>query len=88
MSAFTREIIATDGAPAAIGPYSQAVKTNGMLYVSGCIGIKRELGKLVDGGIGAQTRQVMENMKAIVEAGGSSMEKVVKKTGRMTAIYS
>ena len=78
----------TDGAPAAIGPYSQAVKTNGMLYVSGCIGIKRELGKLVDGGIGAQTRQVMENMKAIVEAGGSSMDKVVKTTVLMTDISS
>ena len=88
MSAFAREIVATDGAPAAIGPYSQAVKTNGMLYVSGCIGIKRELGKLVDGGIGAQTRQVMENMKAIVEAGGSSMDKVVKTTVLMTDISS
>ena len=88
MSAFDREIISTEGAPAAIGPYSQAVKTSGMLYVSGCIGIKRELGKLVDGGIGPQTRQVMENMKAIVEAGGSSMDKVVKTTVLMTDISS
>ena len=88
MSGFSREIVATEKAPAAIGPYSQAVKANGMLYVSGCIGINRELGKLVDGGIGPQTRQVMENMKAIVEAGGSSMDKVVKTTVLMTDISS
>lgn len=86
MSAFDRTIVSSEDAPAAIGPYSQAVKSNGMLYVSGCIGIKRELGKLVDGGIGPQTRQVMENMKAIVEAGGSSMDKVVKTTVLMTDI--
>lgn len=51
-----------------------------MLYVSGCIGMDREQGALVSGGLGPQTRKVMENMKSIVEAGGSSMSRVVKCT--------
>jgi 2-iminobutanoate/2-iminopropanoate deaminase len=83
-------------APTPIGPYSQAVSYNGIVYVSGCIGIDKEIGGLVQGGIEAQTRQVMENLKNIVEASGSSMNKVLKCTilladmsyfGAVNAIY-
>jgi 2-iminobutanoate/2-iminopropanoate deaminase len=59
---------------------SQAIKAGGMLYCSGCIGIDRELGAMVEGGVAAQARKVMENMKAIIEAGGCSMSRIVKCT--------
>lgn len=58
----------------------QAIKANGMVYVSGCIGMHPETKTLVEGGVSAQARQVLENMKNIVEAAGSSMSKVVKCT--------
>ena len=57
---------------------SQAVKYGGIIYVSGCIGMHKETGKLDEGGVSGQTRQVMENMKSIVEAAGSSMDRVIK----------
>ena len=57
MSSFMhKEVVSTPNAPAAIGPYSQAIKANGMVYVSGCIGLSKDLGRLVDGGVGPQTR--------------------------------
>ena len=74
-----REIIATDKAPAAIGPYSQAVKAGEFIFVSGQLPLSAA-GELVDGGIKAQTRQVLENLRAVVEAAGRSLADVVKCT--------
>ena len=76
----TLQIINTDRAPAAIGPYSQAVVAGGMLYVSGQIPLDPKTGEVVSGGISAQTKQVLENLKAVVEAAESGMDKVVKVT--------
>ena len=74
-----KEIIFTPLAPPAVGPYSQAVKAGGMVYVSGCIGLDPTR-KMVEGGVGAQARQVLENLKNVVEAAGSDLTKVVKCT--------
>ncbi len=71
--------ISTDKAPAAIGPYSQAVKTDSLIFVSGQIPVDPETGKLVDG-IEAQTKQVFENIKAVLKAAGSDLTNVVKVT--------
>ena len=76
----SRELVQTETAPKAIGPYTQAVKANGMVYTAGQIPIDPKTGEFVSGGIAAQTRQVLENLKAVLEAGGSSLEKVVKAT--------
>lgn len=67
-------------APAAIGPYSQAMLVNGMVYTSGQIGINPETGAVVEGGIQAQAHQVMKNLDAVLTAAGSSFEKAVKTT--------
>jgi 2-iminobutanoate/2-iminopropanoate deaminase len=75
-----REIIHTEAAPAAIGPYSQGVRANGFLFVSGQIPIDPATGSFVAGGIAEQTKQSLENLKAILTAGGSSIEQVVKVT--------
>ncbi len=72
--------IATPNAPAAIGPYSQAIEAGNTLYASGQIAIDPTSGNLVEGGIEAQTRQVMKNVRAIVEAAGYTMNNVVKTT--------
>lgn len=72
--------INTDLAPAAIGPYSQAVVAGGMLFVSGQIPLDQTSGEIVSGEIGAQTKQVLENMKAVVEAAETGMANVVKVT--------
>jgi 2-iminobutanoate/2-iminopropanoate deaminase len=74
----TREIVVTAKAPGAIGPYSQAVRVENLLYTSGQIAIDPESGQLIDGDIVAQTEQVMKNLGAILEAGGSSMASVIK----------
>jgi 2-iminobutanoate/2-iminopropanoate deaminase len=79
-----REIIETKGAPAPIGPYSQAIRANGFLFVSGQIPIQPETGALIQGDIAIQTRQVMQNLSAILEAAGSSLQKVVKTTIYLT----
>lgn len=70
------QLIHTDEAPAAVGPYSQATKANGMLFVSGQLGIIPGEGKLADG-FEAQSRQALDNLKAILVQGGSSLEKVL-----------
>ena len=75
-----KTIISTPKAPAAIGPYSQAVLVNGMLFTSGVIPIAPETNTLVQGDVEAQARQAIGNLKNLIEASGSSMEKVVKTT--------
>jgi 2-iminobutanoate/2-iminopropanoate deaminase len=71
MAAKVKQAIATATAPAAIGPYSQAVHIGDLLYTSGQIALDPATGQLVEGGIEAQTRQVIENLKAVLEAGGT-----------------
>lgn len=75
-----KRIISTAHAPKAIATYSQAVESNGILFVSGQIAIDPAYGKLVEGGIIEQTRQVMQNIGAILEAAGYSFKDVVKST--------
>ena len=74
------ETVATSGAPRAIGPYSQALRAGGFLFTAGQVGFDPATGELVDGGIGEQTRQVLQNIRAILEAGGSVLAQVVKTT--------
>ena len=75
-----RQAIRTDTAPKAIGPYEQAIKTDGYIFTAGQIPIDPTSGNLVPGGIAEQTRQVLENLKAVLEAAGSSIDRVVKAT--------
>jgi 2-iminobutanoate/2-iminopropanoate deaminase len=75
-----KKIISTSKAPAAIGPYSQAVEINGTLYVSGQIPINPETGKLVEGDITVQTEQVFRNISAILGSAGYTFSDVVKST--------
>jgi len=74
------EQINTEKAPTAIGPYSQAIKADGVIYCSGQIPLDPETGKLVEGDIGIQTARVMENIKSVLEAAGCKFENVVKTT--------
>ena len=74
------ETVATSGAPRAIGPYSQALRAGGFLFTAGQVGFDPATGELVDGGIAEQTRQVLQNIRAILEAGGSGLAQVVKTT--------
>jgi len=75
-----RDIVLTDRGPKPIGPYSQAVRTNGFLFVSGQIAIDPQTGELVGAGIAAQTERALENVKGILEAAGSNLHHVVKTT--------
>jgi 2-iminobutanoate/2-iminopropanoate deaminase len=75
-----REIVATEHGPKAIGPYSQAVKANGFVFTAGQVALDPTTGSMVGTEIKAQTQRVMENLKGIVEAAGSSLHKVVKTT--------
>jgi 2-iminobutanoate/2-iminopropanoate deaminase len=79
-----REVIQTEKAPRAIGPYAQAIKTDGFLFTSGQIALDPATGKLIDGDISAQTRRVLDNLKAVLESGGSSLNQVVKATVYLT----
>jgi 2-iminobutanoate/2-iminopropanoate deaminase len=72
--------IKTDRAPQAIGPYSQAVKAGGLVYLSGQIGLSPATGELISGGIEAQTKQVLENLGQVLLAAGSGFDKVVEAT--------
>ncbi len=74
-----KRIIYTEKAPEPVGPYSQAIETNGILYISGQVPINPETGKIPDG-IEAQTKQVMENIGAILNAAGYSFGNVIKST--------
>jgi len=80
MSSPERERIQTDKAPAAIGPYSQAIKAGGFVFASGQIPIDPQTGQFVAGGIAEQTEQVLKNLSAVLEAAGSSLNLVVKTT--------
>ena len=75
-----KRIIYTSDAPAAVGPYSQAVEAGNTLYISGQIPLDPASGKLIEGGIKEQTSQVMQNIKSILEAAGYSFDQVVKCT--------
>ena len=75
-----KEIIATENAPGAIGPYSQAIKTNGMVFCSGQIPIDIATGEFVSDDVAEQTEQVLKNLSAVLEAAGTSLNNVVKTT--------
>ena len=81
-----KKVISTANAPAAIGPYSQAIITGGMLFVSGQIPLDPATGAMVEGGIEAQTTRVLDNLKAIVEAAGTTLANAVKTTVYITNI--
>jgi 2-iminobutanoate/2-iminopropanoate deaminase len=91
------ESVATPHAPAAIGPYSQAIIANGFIYTAGQIALDPATGQVVEGGISEQTTRVMANLKAVLEAAGSSFTQVIKTTvflvdmadfAEMNAVYS
>jgi 2-iminobutanoate/2-iminopropanoate deaminase len=75
-----REVIATKKAPGAVGPYSQAIRVGDFVFTAGQLGFDPATGKLVEGGIEEQTRQVLRNITAVLEAADSSLDKVVKTT--------
>lgn len=75
-----RTIVATDDAPAAIGPYSQAIVANGFVFTAGQIPLDPETMKLVEGDITAQTERVMQNLGAVLAAAGSGFDRIVKTT--------
>lgn len=74
----TRQIIQTPNAPAAVGPYSQAVRHGNLVYLSGQIGLDPAKGTLVEGGVAGQTRQVFRNLQAVCEAAGSGLDAILK----------
>lgn len=75
-----KEIISTDKAPKAIGPYSQAIKANGFIFTAGQIALDPATGQLVEGDVARQTTRVLDSLKGIVEAAGSSLDRAVKAT--------
>ena len=75
-----KEVISTAHGPKAIGPYSQAIRANGLIFISGQVAFDPATSQLVEGDIAAQTDRVIQNLKAIVEAAGSSLDKTVKTT--------
>jgi 2-iminobutanoate/2-iminopropanoate deaminase len=79
-----RKVLRTGSAPGAIGPYSQAIAAGGFLFVSGQIPLDPGPGRLVEGGIGEQVGRVLENLKAVLQAGGAGMETVVRTTVYLT----
>jgi 2-iminobutanoate/2-iminopropanoate deaminase len=93
----SKTIISTDKSPAAIGPYSQAVEVNGIVYTSGMIPVVPATGEIVEGGVEEQTKQVFENLKALLEVAGSGLDQVFKTTvfikdmndfGTINAVYA
>jgi len=80
----SKQVISTDAAPAAIGPYSQAILINGLLFASGQIPLSPETGAVVPGGIKEQAEQVMKNIQAVLKAAGSDFTQVVKTTCFLT----
>lgn len=93
----TKSVITTSAAPAAIGPYSQAIRTGNLIFTAGQAALDPATGQLVPGGITEQTKRTIENLKAVLEAAGSSLGKTVKATvflkdmkdfAAMNAIYA
>lgn len=93
----TKKVIKSDLAPAALGPYSVAIQAGHFIFTSGQLGIDPRTGALVEGGIEAETRQALTNVKNILEAAGSSLDQIVKTTvflrdmadfAKMNAIYA
>ena len=93
----TKESLTCDQVPAAIGPYSVAVSAGDLIFVSGQLGLDKDTGQMVEGGIQAQTRQALTHMNAILESAGTSMQNVVKTTvflmdmaqfAEMNAVYA
>jgi 2-iminobutanoate/2-iminopropanoate deaminase len=76
----TKQVIATSAAPSAIGPYSQAIRTGNLIFTAGQIALDPATGSIVPGGIAEQTARVLENLKAILESAGSSLDRAVKAT--------
>ena len=92
-----RQAISTEGAPKAIGPYSQAIRIGDFIFCAGQAGLEPATGNLVKGGIEAETLRVLQNLSAVLEAAGSSMSRVVKTTvfitnmdefQKMNAVYA
>ena len=77
----SREVVKTQTAPGAVGPYSQAIIANGFIFTAGQTGTVPDTRELAAGGVEAQTRQVLENLKAILTAAGTGLDRVVKTTG-------
>ena len=75
-----KEVVSSELAPKAIGPYSQAIRANGFVFCSGQIPLDPQSAQMVTGGVEEQTRRVLENLKAVLESAGSSLENVVKTT--------
>lgn len=75
-----RKVVHSENAPAAIGPYSQAIVANGLVFTAGQTGVNPQTRTMVEGGVEAQTRQTLENIKAVLEAAGTELSKVVKTT--------
>jgi 2-iminobutanoate/2-iminopropanoate deaminase len=75
-----KKVIQTDKAPAAVGPYSQAIRAGELLFISGQLGIDPATGKLVDGGVEKQTEQALRNLASVIESAGSGLGAVVKAT--------
>ncbi|HEX9676705.1 MAG TPA: Rid family detoxifying hydrolase [Anaerolineales bacterium] len=97
MTAKGREVLVPDKAPKAIGPYSLGIRSQGFVFASGTIGIDPKTGKMVPGGVEAETRQALLNLGNILESGGSSLSQVVKTTvflldmaqfARMNQVYA
>ncbi|HUA92795.1 MAG TPA: RidA family protein [Terracidiphilus sp.] len=76
----TRQVIETANAPAAIGPYSQAIRTGNLIFTAGQIPLVPGTGQVVEGGITEQTARVLENLRAILEAAGTSLDRAIKST--------
>ena len=76
----TKQRIRSEHAPAAIGPYSQAISAGGFIYTAGQLGLDPATGTLVEGGIAEQTRRVLDNLRSILESAGTSLDNVVKST--------
>lgn len=97
MSSEKKEVILAENAPKAIGPYSVAIRSRGLIFVSGTLGMDAETGELVAGGIEAETRKVLDNLSNVLESGRSSLDRVVKTTvflqdmtefPKMNAVYA
>lgn len=81
-----RERVSTNGAPAALGPYSQAIASGQLVFASGQIALVPETGQLVEGDVGSQTKRALENLSAVLQAAGSSLGQVVKTTVFLTTM--